>query len=68
MKTVEFVYTLRMFMKVYESFDWEHGKVVIVNGCTPYICSRKWMNLLEQFENREVRNWTHNEDTMVITI
>ena len=64
----EFTYTLKMFIEDYNGFDLEHGKVIIVNRHTPYICTGQWAYLIEQFKNRGVRSWTHDENTMVITI
>lgn len=64
----EFVYTLKMFMQDYEGFDWKNGKVIVVNGTVPHICTGSWKYLLEQFKNREIKRWTHDENTMVITI
>lgn len=64
----EFIYTLRMFMEDYNGFDWEHGKVIIVDGHRPLICTGQWVFILKKLENRKVRNWTHDENTMVITL
>ena len=44
----EFTYTLKMFMEDYNGFDWEHGKVIIVNRHTPYICTGQWVILIEK--------------------
>lgn len=60
--------TLKVFMEDYEGFDWENGKVIIVNGSSPHICTGAWVYLLDQYKNREIKRWTHDEDTMVITI
>lgn len=57
-----------MFMQDYEGFDWKNGKVIVVNGTVPHICTGSWKYLLEQFKNREIKRWTHDENTMVITI
>ncbi len=64
----EFKQTLKMFMKDYTGFDWEHGKLVlVVDGC-PHICTGSWRILVEKYSNRVVKRWTHDKDTMVITL
>lgn len=64
----EFVYTLRMFMEDYEGFDWKNGKVIIVNGTAPYICTGPWEYVIGKYSHRKIKRFTHDEDTMVITI
>ena len=63
-----FVYTLKMFMEDYNGFDWDNGKVVIVvDGC-PHICEGCWKVLIDKYECREVKRYTHDFDTMVIVL
>lgn len=64
----KFTETLEIFMEDYKGFDWENGKVIVVNGSVPHICTGAWAYLLDQYKNREIKRWTHDEDTMVITI
>ena len=64
----EFIETLKIFMEDYEGFDWEAGKVIIVvDGC-PHICEGCWKLLLEKYSDREVKRWTHDENTMVVVL
>lgn len=56
------------FMEDYEGFDWEAGKIVlVVDGC-PRICTGPWAILLGRYSTRVIKRYTHDKDTMVITL
>lgn len=64
----EFKQTLKIFMEDYEGFDWKNGKVVLVVGNCPHICVGAWKYLLEKYSDSTIRRFTHDENTMVITL
>lgn len=64
----EFKETLRIFMEDYNGFDWKNGTVVLVNNNRPKICTRAWALLIEKYADRPIRDWTHDENIMVITM
>lgn len=64
----EFVQTLEIFMSDYEGFDWEHGTIVLVKENRPFICEGVWKVLLDKFRDLPVRDWTHTDKIMVITL
>ena len=69
-------YTLKMFLEDYEGFDFERGEIVIVDQrCgRQYICKYRNGKLIHQYHDfsreieREVWNWTHTAQTMVVVI
>lgn len=62
----EFKETLRIFMEDYNGFDWKNGTVVLVNNNRPKICTGAWTLLIEKYADRPIRDWTHDENIMVI--
>lgn len=71
MQKQEFVYTVKMFMGDYEGFDWEHGRIVIVEKNRPKIFQKDdaWYILfMERYENKHLLDWTHDEHIMVMTV
>ena len=65
----KFVETLRFFMEDYQGFDWEHGTIVLVIGNRPIICTGQWgASLIQKYADRAIRDWTHDENIMVITM
>ena len=64
----KFTETLRIFMEDYQGFDWEHGTIVLVIDNCPKICTGQWALLIQKYADRAIRDWTHDENIMVITM
>ena len=60
--------TLRIFMEDYGGFDWKKGTIVLVINNRPHICMGQWKLLIEKYADRPIRDWTHDENIMVITM
>lgn len=67
-KEQEEVETLETFMQNYEGFDWENGTLVLVKNNRPKICTGVWKILIEKYKNFPVKDWTHDDRIMVITM
>lgn len=63
-----FTETLRIFMEDYQGFDWEHGTIVLVIDNRPKICTGQWALLIQKYADRAIKDWTHDENIMVITM
>ena len=60
---------LKEFMSSYEGFDWDNGKVVLVNASAkPIICSGIYKTYFDRYRNNAIRGWTHDSELMVITL
>lgn len=64
----EFKDTLKAFMEDYSGFDWENGTIILVIDNRPKICTGQWVLLIQKYADRPIRDWTHNENIMVITM
>lgn len=64
--------TLKEFMKDYDGFNWENGKLIIVTkDGNPTIFSgsyKAYKAILKKYLNDFVWDWAHDTDTMVITL
>ena len=61
--------TLKEFMEDYRGFDWDNGKLVIVTEShQPFIISGGYSIILKHHLNDVVGRFTHDDETMVITL
>lgn len=61
-------FTLKMFMEDYKGFKWERGTVALVIDGKPFICTRGWKFLIDKYAGWEVRNWTHDENFIIVVL
>lgn len=60
---------LKEFMKDYKGFDWKKGELIIVTkDGNPTIISDCYKAILKKHLNDFVWDWTHDKDTMVVTL
>lgn len=60
--------TLKVFMEDYSGFDWKNGTIIFVIDNRPKICTGQWRLFIQKYADRPIRDWTHNENIMVITM
>lgn len=60
--------TLKEFIEDYKGFDFEKGKVILVYGASPFICTDGWKDVINIYSDYYVKNYKNDEDTIVIVL
>lgn len=56
--------TLKKFMENYKNFDWKNGTVILLINNQPHNCKF----LFGKYKEKPIKDWAHDENTMVITM